>query len=320
MNGPNNKIGWCDFTANPVKGKCRHACPYCYAEAIRKRYKWSAEIEFKPSWFDGRQVDRFIKEYNRFPIIFVGSMHDLFGEWIPSSQIQAVISLCAKKDACRFVFCTKNPKRYQEFRSFRYLDNCILATTVTCQDDEWRIVELLKAECACRMLRIEPMLGPVDLKKYLYVNIKYIKDKRTLKCNSLIDYIVIGGESGPNRRPCKIEGMIGLVKQCQAAGVKVYVKQVDGNYLPPYYCIKDGCNWSGEEKDIYIYPDEEGPMEVCPKCADLTKDETDEIYAAGELNSVCVRPKKRKVSKEMSEWPPELRVRETLKGGKSEKT
>ena len=232
MNGPDNKIGWCDFTANPVSGRCQHACSYCYAEAIRKRYKQPVEIKFKPNWFDGRQVDKFIRENDRFPIIFVGSMHDLFGEWIPSAQIQDVINLCAKKDACRFVFLTKNPKRYQEFEQFKYLDNCILGTTVTCHEDEWRIVKLLKAKCRCRMLSIEPMLG--DLGK---LNLEGI------------DWVVIGCESGPNRRPCKIEWMIDIVKQCQTAGVKVFVKQVD----------KDG-----------------------------------------------------KVSKNMSEWHPELQVRETI--------
>jgi len=237
MNGPDNKIGWCDFTANPVSGRCQHACSYCYAEAIRKRYKQPVEIKFKPNWFDGRQVDKFIRENDRFPIIFVGSMHDLFGEWIPSAQIQDVINLCAKKDACRFVFLTKNPKRYQEFEQFKYLDNCILGTTVTCHEDEWRIVKLLKAKCRCRMLSIEPMLG--DLGK---LNLEGI------------DWVVIGCESLPGGKAGRFqegydEAALSLIKQCQAAGVRVYHKQ---------------------------------------------------------------RPVNGRVSKNMSEWPEQLQVRETI--------
>lgn len=314
MNGPNNKIGWCDFTANPVRGKCQHACSYCYAEAIRKRYKWPAKIEFKPNWFNSRQGDKFIKKHERFPVVFVGSMHDIFGEWIPSAQIQGIINLCAKKDACRFVFCTKNPKRYQEFKSFRYLDNCILATTVTCQEDEWRIVELLKTDCCCRMLSIEPMLGPVNLKLGGCVP---LNTKNEYGCPGGIcgecdaptidiDWVVLGCESGPHRRPCEIEWMIDIVEQCQAAGVPVFVKQVSLPKIKALWMVRS---------DI---PGE--PLRVIPgKIYKAIMNKYGAISAITKKGILGLKPDEFEVvgswvSHNPNEWPKPLQVREKIQG------
>lgn len=77
MNGPNNKISWCDFTWNPVKGLCPVACPYCYARAMYKRFKWDPTVRL-----DRHELQAPYKLKNRHARIFVGSTIELFGDLI----------------------------------------------------------------------------------------------------------------------------------------------------------------------------------------------------------------------------------------------
>ncbi len=138
------------------------------------------------------------------------------------------------------------------------LPNVYLGATICNQQEaDEKIPTLLQIPAAKRWLSIEPMLGPMDIKKYVWLRQKCIghkgcgftgasyefsnaKKEGAYKCpqcgknhsyliTDSIDWVVIGCESGPNRRPCKIEWMIDLVNQCKAAGVRVYVKQVSIN-------------------------------------------------------------------------------------------
>lgn len=111
------------------------------------------------------------------------------------------------------------------------LPNVHLGVTVCNQAEaDEKIPILLQIPAAHRFLCLEPLLEKVDLKKYLYVNIKYIKDKRTLKCNSLIDWIICGCESLGGRAGRFQEGYakaaLDIIQQCKAAGVKVWHKQM----------------------------------------------------------------------------------------------
>lgn len=71
-----SKIEWCQFTSNPVRGKCLHACPYCYAERIRKRFGKPEEM----SWHAEELTA--IEKRKKSAVIFMGSMYDLFGAWV----------------------------------------------------------------------------------------------------------------------------------------------------------------------------------------------------------------------------------------------
>ncbi|MCL2793575.1 MAG: phage Gp37/Gp68 family protein [Spirochaetaceae bacterium] len=110
------KIEWCDYTWSPVTG-CLHNCPYCYARKIANRFKRSDFISFPlgfiPTFYYRRlrEPQKIKKPQNTF----VCSMADLFGEWVPDEWICKVFEACKKAPQHRYLFLTKNPKRYIAF-------------------------------------------------------------------------------------------------------------------------------------------------------------------------------------------------------------
>ena len=147
--GTKTKIDWCDATWNPVTG-CLHGCEYCYARGIANRFglpyapklgdpgmegaKKYDSVEgmdtmlelAKPYEANGRKQPYpmgFLPTFHRYKLeepqhwrkprnIFVCSMADLFGEWVPDWWIEAVLNACAAAPQHRYLFLTKNPGRY----------------------------------------------------------------------------------------------------------------------------------------------------------------------------------------------------------------
>ena len=91
------KIEWCDMTWNPVTG-CKLGCPYCYAAKLARRFGKSFEPEFHSERL--AQPAQIKKPQN----IFVCSMADLFGEWVPDEWIKAVFDACAAAPQHRYLF------------------------------------------------------------------------------------------------------------------------------------------------------------------------------------------------------------------------
>lgn len=134
-------IEWCDYTWNPVTG-CKHNCTKetagfdCYAMKLHNmRHKAYMEGKKLPEQyafaFDQPQVwnNRLLEKMPKNPsIIFVGSMCDLFGSWINSWFIKAIINIISDQPEHIFMFLTKNPKRYADFD---YPENVMLGHTIT---------------------------------------------------------------------------------------------------------------------------------------------------------------------------------------------
>lgn len=121
-----SNIEWTEFTSNPIRGKCHHACPYCYAERIRQRFKQPETLSWHPD--ELAQISKRKKPST----IFMGSMYDIFGEWVPESYIHWIIDTAKNCPQHTFLFLTKNPSRYQYFE---FTDNCWCGWTVTKEDD-----------------------------------------------------------------------------------------------------------------------------------------------------------------------------------------
>ena len=144
------------YTWNPVVG-CKHNCSYCYAKKINDRFHY---IE---NWEDPQFFIERLTEPNRHKIsstIFVGSMCDLFGEWVPDEWINIVLHVVKDNPQHTLMFLTKNPKRYHDFVFPR---NAIIGTTVTGDSKTfYRIDELASNSHGRTFLSIEPLLGMMD--------------------------------------------------------------------------------------------------------------------------------------------------------------
>jgi len=190
--------------------------------------------------------------------IFVCSMGDLFHESVPFEWIDKVFAVMALCPQHTFQVLTKRPARMAEYidsldQDCQYrgkildfdaiqvgsrwpLENLWLGVTAENQEmADKRIPILLQIPAAKRFVSVEPMLGPVDLEALAFIT--------PLK-HKLLDWVIIGAESGPNRRKCECEWVDGLKIQCQQAGVPVFVKQI--HYPLSKELIKAPAGWPRE--------------------------------------------------------------------------
>lgn len=226
------KIEWVDSTWNPVTG-CFHECEYCYARRMAERFggkqKYANIYEedepirgkdgkiqtfphsFSPTLHKNRLSTP--KEWKQGRTIFVCSMADLFGEWVPDEWIKSVFDVCDKAPQHTYLFLTKNPERYKTLAD-RYMlpqkDNMWYGTSITKQTD--RIVELGFEYNT--FLSVEPLLEFLDI------------GSSTI---TTIDWVIIGAETGVRRNgemrvtpePFWIEG---VVEAANHAGIPVFMK------------------------------------------------------------------------------------------------
>jgi protein gp37 len=179
--------------------------------------------------------------------IFVCSMADLFGDWVPWEWIKRVLSAAHMNPQHTFQFLTKNPARYQEFNPWP--DNCWLGTTVTNQEDaDARVPELLKAQAKVRFVSAEPLLGEINLEGIPFG--PYGMRETVLKpecwgdcaCPDYdpgcrrnggdgklrgVDWLIIGAMTGPGSRQHqpKPEWAQSLVDQARGAAMPVFLKE-----------------------------------------------------------------------------------------------
>jgi protein gp37 len=110
-------------TWNPLGGECKHGCTYCWAKQLIKRYsmqKYLGEPTLK-----NKDIYRTFKAGD---FVFTCDMTDLFGAWVPSEMIQAVLDIIDTSPA-QFLLLTKNPARYSEFSLPK---NCVAGVTIEC--------------------------------------------------------------------------------------------------------------------------------------------------------------------------------------------
>jgi protein gp37 len=173
-------------------------------------------------------------------ITFVNSMSDLFHEDVAWSLIEQVFDTMQAAPQHTFQVLTKraeNMRRFAEYWAFHHsepLPNVWLGVSVEDQPraDE-RIPLLLQTPAAVRFISAEPLLGPVDLDPWLY----RVRVRPGLACRAYrgepneeivprLDWVIVGGESGPGARPTQVQWARSIVQQCAAARVPVFVKQL----------------------------------------------------------------------------------------------
>ena len=245
----NSQIGWTDASWNPVTGctKVSPGCAHCYAEALTLRFKHGpaflpgiAKIELHPDRLDQPL------HWRRPRRIFVNSMSDLFHEDVPEDFIMFVFAVMASASQHTFQVLTKRPDRMRDFlldlRKGRDIlwRNPLLAAEiddanrpfppsniwvgVSVENQYWadrRIPVLLETLAAVRFLSVEPLLKSVDLRNWLPGG-----EGWTDRPN--IQWVIVGGETGPRHRIMPLEAIQSVRDQAVAAGIPLFVKQDSG--------------------------------------------------------------------------------------------
>ena len=296
--GDDGELG---YTWNPVRGCSRvsEGCRHCYAEAVAARFSGPG-LPYEGLAADGKWTGKvkLIEKHLADPLrwtkprrIFVNSMSDLFHEGISDEDIARIFVVMQKAKQHTFQVLTKRPKRMLEWcgkiirqrgDSEWFLPNVWLGVSVEDQKtaDE-RIPLLLQTPAAVRFVSAEPLLGPMELKEF--INDGWLGHEsggpQGWINDPLLDWVIVGGESGPKARPMLLEWARKIVADCTAAGVAVFVKQL-------------GAAPVDERKDV--------------KCYSQRKTGTGEHFVYIDTHLLL----KDRKGGDMAEWPMDLRVRD----------
>jgi len=142
------------YTWNPAVG-CKHNCPYCYAKRINDRYHIIPDF-YDPKFFEER-LDQPGK-VKKPSTVFVVSMGDLFGQWVPGEWIDRVLDAIIQYDQHRYMLLTKNPKRYLEFVIPK---NCWIGTSLDYARHQHRLkwLEQYNNSKVKKFVSVEPILS-----------------------------------------------------------------------------------------------------------------------------------------------------------------
>ncbi len=250
----NTKIEWADHTFSPWTGctKVSPACDHCYAEGWAKRsghVKWgSGQPRRRTSDANWRMPLKWNREAERTgvrPRVFCASLADVFDNEVPVPWRQDLFDLIRRCENLDFLLLTKrigNAKTMMaelahgndpalSLLDMMPLPNVWIGATVVNQEEADRdIPKLLAVPAAKWFLSIEPMLGPVDL-NYVRQRIQAQRSQlaRAINGETWLDWVIVGGESGPGARPIHPDWVRSIRDQCQAAGVALFVKQMGGS-------------------------------------------------------------------------------------------
>lgn len=211
FNETNDNIEWARWSWNPITG-CEHNCNYCYARDIANRFN---PQRFVPSIYPNR-LDA---PSNTIPStdfggdkVFVCSMADLFGKWVPEEWINAVITQAHNNPQWTFLFLTKFPIRMAEFT---YPDNVWLGTTV----DKQYAVD--RAEKAFRKIKASGFNG------ICWLSCEPMLERLTFTGLEMFDWVVIGGASKSTQTQEYLppfDDIVHLYLQARKSGCRIYQK------------------------------------------------------------------------------------------------
>lgn len=268
------KIEWCDQTWNPMTG-CLHECKYCYARKIAKRFGGNDTYEHDraENWTSNKQVhhlrhpayfcrvnenEELIERNAPYPfgfeptfheyrldepthirkpsIIFVCSMADLFGEWVPAAWINQVCAACQNAPQHTYLFLTKNPGRFQDFDLMLPWPSKKMWFGFSVTDQKMLNTVAMQARYLPQMfISIEPLHGAIDLKHIHPDGVEATLDFTNGgqywlmggdKNGRKLTWVIIGAESGSREGKVvpKREWVERIIDDCKAEGVPVFMK------------------------------------------------------------------------------------------------
>lgn len=321
-------IEWTDFSANPLKYRdadgrsvwgCVHAspgCVNCYSETLAHRYGRGGPFNVRTMagltpFLDQKELRHMIRAHRidgrdvSGSKCFVGDMTDIFGEWVPDHLLDRLFAAFALRPDVTWQVLTKRAARMRDYLQSRDpktgsahirvtqilmnsenegstpnfswpLPNVWLGVSVENRKQRDRIIALNETPAAVRFLSLEPLLEDLELSAaWIFY----------------IDWLIAGGESGGNARPCYVAWLRNIVRLGKGTGKPVFMKQLGSNIV-----TRNDDGWEGDtprswpmdtdyDENIHGYRDE---------------------YQGADVR-VLLRDRK---GGDPSEWPEDLRVRQ----------
>lgn len=226
-----SKIEWTDATWNPVTGctKISPGCKHCYAERMAHRLQAMGQ----PNYINGfkatlheHMLERPLS-WKQSRMIFVNSMSDLFHPAVSLEFIRRVFSVMRQANWHCFQILTKRSERLLTIdEHIAWPENVWMGVSVENESYTFRIDDLRQTGARVKFLSLEPLLGPLP------------------KLNLVdIDWVIVGGESGPGARPMSSEWVIDIRQQCLASRVAFFFKQWGGKKKKKNGRLLEGRTW-----------------------------------------------------------------------------
>ena len=231
------KIEWTESTWNPVTGctKISLGCRNCYAERLALRLKAMGQPNYRNGF--GVTCHPHVLDvplrWRQPRTIFVNSMSDLFHKDVPFEFIRKVFDVICRASHHRFQVLTKRSRRLLELSGrLPWPQNLWMGVTVETADRISRMDQLRRTDAAIKFVSFEPLLGPIA----------------QIDLDS-IDWVIVGGESGPGARPMHPEWATDIRDQCLAKDIPFFFKQWGGTNRKKTGRTLEGRTWDDMPKE-----------------------------------------------------------------------
>lgn len=225
-------IEWTESTWNPVTGctKVSPGCKYCYAQRMAERLQLMGQSNYV-NGFELTIQPHMLEiplRWKKPQVIFVNSMSDLFHENVPIAYIRRVFDIMVRAHWHRFQILTKRSNRLVELNlKLNWAPNIWMGVSVESEKYRGRIDDLRLTDARTKFLSLEPLLGPLN----------------DLDLNG-IDWVIVGGESGPKARPMDLSWVTDLRDQALRAEVPFFFKQWGGKNKKKAGRLLEGRTWN----------------------------------------------------------------------------
>lgn len=227
----NSKIEWTETTWNPITGctKISAGCKHCYAERMALRLRAMGQRNYV-NGFELTLHEHALElplQWKRPQIVFVNSMSDLFHEEVSEDFVLRAFDVMRRANWHSYQILTKRSARLLELNPrIDWTPNVWMGVSVEDIDNTFRIDDLRNTNAHIKFLSLEPLLGPLP-----QLNL------------AGIDWVIVGGESGPGSRAMDPSWVIDIRDQCINAGVAFFFKQWGGVNKKRRGRLLEGRTW-----------------------------------------------------------------------------
>lgn len=234
-------IEWTESTWNPLTGctKVSPGCKHCYAERMSRRLQAMGQ----PNYVNGFKLSMHASalekplEWKKPQVVFVNSMSDLFHEDVPLDFVLQVFDVMRRAHWHTFQVLTKRAGRLEELSAqIAWPENVWMGVSVENRGYTFRIEHLRRTGAAVKFLSLEPLLGPLG----------------RLDLGG-IQWVIVGGESGPGARPLDEAWVVDVRDQCALAQVPFFFKQWGGVHKKKSGRLLEGRTWNEMPKEPILF-------------------------------------------------------------------